>query len=44
LSRSGTEGAADAKATGHRLTDKTLVTEIGSVIGIPEYMSPEQLI
>src|SRR5262249_28260623 len=31
-----------AKATGPRLTDKTLFTEFGQVVGTLEYMSPEQ--
>jgi len=31
-----------AKATGSRLTDRTLFTAIGSVVGTFEYMSPEQ--
>jgi serine/threonine protein kinase/WD40 repeat protein len=31
-----------AKATGFKLTDKTLFTEFGQVVGTLEYMSPEQ--
>jgi len=31
-----------AKATQHRLTEKTLFTEYRQLIGTPEYMSPEQ--
>ncbi len=31
-----------AKAIGHPLTDKTLVTSRGEFMGTPEYMSPEQ--
>jgi serine/threonine protein kinase len=31
-----------AKATSHRLTEKTIFTEFRQIVGTPQYMSPEQ--
>ena len=31
-----------AKATGARLTEATMYTEVGGILGTPDYMSPEQ--
>src|SRR5207245_11670377 len=31
-----------AKATGQKLTDRTMFTEVGQIVGTLEYMSPEQ--